>query len=54
LYLGERRVLIPAGYPNASRKLRNADYIPVEVEMSEFHKGDGGVTCLCSPIYSLL
>jgi dimethylargininase len=54
LYLGERRVLIPAGYPNASRKLRNADYIPVEVEVSEFHKGDGGVTCLCSPIYSLL
>ena len=54
LYLGERRVLIPAGYPNASRKLRNADYMPVEVEVSEFHKGDGGVTCLCSPIYSLL
>jgi dimethylargininase len=54
LYLGERRVLIPAGYPNASKKLRDADYIPVEADVSEFHKGDGGVTCLCSPIYSLL
>lgn len=54
LYLGDRRVLIPAGFPNASRKLRDAAYIPVEIDVSEFHKGDGGVTCLCSPIYSVL
>ncbi len=53
LYLGNRRVLIPSGYPNASRKLREAGYSPVEVDISEFHKGDGGVTCLCSPIYSI-
>lgn len=54
LYLGDRRVLIPAGYPNASKKLREAGYSPVEVDISEFHKGDGGVTCLCSPIYNIL
>jgi dimethylargininase len=54
LYLGNRRVLIPSGYPNASEKLREAGYIPVEVDVSEFRKGDGGVTCLCSPIYNIL
>lgn len=54
LYLGERRVLIPSGYPKASNKLKEEGYIPVEVDVSEFRKGDGGVTCLCSPIYNIL
>jgi dimethylargininase len=54
LYLGEGRVVIPSGYPNASRKLRNSGFMPVEVDVSEFRKGDGGVTCLCSPIYKFL
>ena len=54
LYLGMRRVLIPSGYPNASSKLKEAGYTPVEVDVSEFRKGDGGVTCLCSPIYNIL
>jgi len=53
LYFGERRVLIPSGFPKTSSKLREAGYKPVEVEVSEFRKGDGGVTCLCSPIYTL-
>jgi dimethylargininase len=53
LYLGERRVLIPSGFPTASRKLKDAGYKPVEAEMSEFYKGDGGVTCLSSPIYKI-
>jgi dimethylargininase len=53
LYLGERRVLIPAGFPTASRKLKDGGYTPVEVEMSEFYKGDGGVTCLSSPVYKI-
>jgi len=51
LYVGEKRVIIPSGYPNAATKLRGAGYKPIEVEMSEFHKGDGGVTCLSSPVY---
>lgn len=54
LYLGNRRVLIPSGFPNASNKLKEASYTPVEVDVSEFRKGDGGVTCLCSPIYNSL
>ena len=54
LYLGIRRVLIPSGFPNASSKLKEAGYTPVEVDVTEFRKGDGGVTCLCSPIYNIL
>ena len=54
LYLGERQVLIPSGYPGASKKLKEAGYTPVEVNVSEFQRGDGGVTCLCSPVYNLL
>jgi len=54
LYLGNHRVLIPSGFPNASKKLKQAGYVPVEVDVSEFRKGDGGVTCLCSPIYKTI
>ena len=53
LYVGEGRVMIPSGYADTARKLRGAGYQPIEVEMSEFHKGDGGVTCLSSPVYTL-
>jgi dimethylargininase len=51
LYVGEGRVLIPSGFPRTANKLRKTGYKPVEVEMSEFYKGDGGVTCLSSPVY---
>ena len=51
LYLGERKVLIPSGCATAKAKLKEAGYRPIEVEMSEFWKGDGGVTCLNSPLY---
>jgi dimethylargininase len=53
LYVGDGRVITPSGFPKTSVKLREAGYKPVEVEVSEFYKGDGGVTCLCSPIYRL-
>jgi len=53
LYLGEGRVLVPSGFPKTVAKLREAGYRPVEVDVSEFYKGDGGVTCLCSPVYRL-
>jgi dimethylargininase len=53
LYLGEGRVLIPSGFPKTIMRLREAGYKPVEADVSEFHKGDGGVTCLCSPLYKL-
>jgi dimethylargininase len=53
LYVGDGRVVIPSGFPKTFMKLREAGYKPVEVEVSEFYKGDGGVTCLCSPVYRL-
>jgi len=53
LYLGEARVLIPSGFPRTVMKLREAGYKPIEADVSEFYKGDGGVTCLCSPVYKL-
>jgi dimethylargininase len=53
LYIGEGRVLIPFGFPRTLAKLKDAGYKPIEVEVSEFYKGDGGVTCLSSPVYEL-
>jgi len=53
LYLGEGRVLIPAGFPKTSKKLRETGYRPVEVELSEFYKGDGGVSCLSQPVWKI-
>jgi len=53
LYLGDGKVLIPSGFPRVTKKLDRAGYEGIEVEMSEFKKGDGGVTCLCSPVYRL-
>jgi dimethylargininase len=53
LYVGDGRVIIPSGFPKTAMKLKEAGYRPVEVDVSEFYKGDGGVTCLCSPIYNL-
>ena len=53
LYVGERRVIIPSGFPKAAANLKRAGYRPIEVDMSEFYKGDGGVTCLSSPVYKL-
>ncbi len=53
LYVGEGRVIIPSGFPKTSTKLKEAGFMPVEVDVSEFYKGDGGVTCLCSPVFNL-
>jgi len=53
LYVGDGKVMIPSGFPEAAMKLKQAGYEPIEVEMSEFRKGDGGVTCLSSPVYKL-
>jgi len=53
LYVGDSRVIIPSGFPKTAMKLKGAGFMPVEVDVSEFYKGDGGVTCLCSPVYNL-
>jgi dimethylargininase len=40
------RVLTPKGYPKARTTLENAGYPVVEVDVSEFRKLDGGLSCL--------
>jgi len=54
LYLGEKNVLIPSGYPQTAKHLRDAGYKPVETDLSEFYKGDGGVSCLSAPVYKII
>ncbi|USS40379.1 arginine deiminase family protein [Thermococcus aggregans] len=54
LYLGEKRVLLPEGYPKTEEKLRREGFKPITVNVSEFWKGDGGVTCLNLPFYNVL
>ncbi len=39
-------VLVPAGYPKTSQKIKEAGYYTIEVDVSEFHKLDGGLSCL--------
>ena len=39
-------VLIPKGYPTASQKIRDAGYPIIEVDVSEFRKLEGGLSCL--------
>jgi dimethylargininase len=51
LYLGNGRVMVAAGYPKTVKNLKRGGYSPVEVELSEFQKGDGGISCLSAPVY---
>ncbi|WP_045522199.1 dimethylarginine dimethylaminohydrolase family protein [Neobacillus niacini] len=39
-------VIIPAGYPVTKHKINDAGYQTIELEMSEFRKQDGGLSCL--------
>ena len=40
------RVLVPAGFPTTRKKIESAGYQSVEVDVSEFQKLDGGLSCL--------
>jgi len=40
------RVLMPAGFPVTKHKISQTDYEIIELEMSEFQKLDGGLSCL--------
>lgn len=53
LYLGNNKVLIPEGYPKTVKKMRSEGYKVIEVDISEFRKCDGGVTCLSLPFYEV-
>ncbi len=39
-------VLLPAGFPKLEQRIQAHGFSTVPVEMSEFQKADGGVTCL--------
>lgn len=51
LYLGDRCVLMAAGYPQTREILVQRRYNPVEVDISEFQKLNGSISCLSLPIY---
>ena len=40
------RILCPAGFPRLAARLRALDYTLVELDMTEFQKMDGGLSCL--------
>lgn len=40
------QVLVAAGYARTTARLREAGYAPLELDMSEFRKMDGGLSCL--------
>ncbi len=40
------RVLVPAGFPKTTALLRAHGYDPLPLDMSEFQKMDGGLSCL--------
>ena len=40
------RVLIPAGYPKTAGALESLGYAPLALDVSEFRKMDGGLSCL--------
>jgi dimethylargininase len=39
-------VLIPSGFPKTRRKIENAGYRTIIIDVSEFRKIDGGLSCL--------
>jgi dimethylargininase len=39
-------VLMPAGFPDVADKIRTHGFNVIELEMSEFEKADGSITCL--------
>jgi len=40
------KVLIPSGFPDTRKKIAEAGFEIIELEMSEFQKLDGGLSCL--------
>lgn len=46
LALGEKTVLMAAGFPRLAEQVRSHGFDVVQIPMSEFEKADGGITCL--------
>ncbi len=43
---GTNAVIVPDGYPHTAQILEAAGFEPVAVDVSEFERADGGLTCL--------
>ena len=39
-------VLVPAGFPVTLARIRESGYATITLDVSEFHKLDGGLSCL--------
>jgi len=51
LYVGEEKILLPKAYKNTGEILEDEGYDVVKVKISEFWKGDAGMTCPILPLY---
>ncbi len=40
------KVLVPRGHPATKKKIEAAGYATIEVDLSEYRKLDGGLSCL--------
>ena len=40
------KVIVPLGFPKILKKIQDAGYETIEVDVSEFMKLDGGLSCL--------
>ena len=45
LWINEK-ILVPYGFPKTKEKIKNAGYTTIEIDISEFRKLDGGLSCL--------
>ncbi len=52
LYLGDKKILIPKAYTRTVDILEDFGYTAVKINISEFWKGDAGMTCPMLPIYN--
>jgi dimethylargininase len=41
-----KKVLVPEGFPKTREKIERAGYETIALNMSEFRKVDGGLSCL--------
>ncbi len=53
IHLGRNRILIPHGYPRTVKILEREGYETIKIDISEFWKGDGGLTCLFLPFFKI-
>lgn len=51
LYLGEKKIVLPKPYKKTAEILEELGYVVTKVNISEFWKGDGGMTCPVLPMY---